>query len=78
MYYTIEYKNKDYKIKVKYNEYLDEYIISDAYEMASGKNLNEDEKIEIEDYMPEVICEIGLAEDVFNGVFGFDEVFGAE
>lgn len=70
MYYMVEYKKKDYMIKVNYNEYLQEYIISDAYYNRSGKTLTEDEKIEIEMYMPEVIYEIGYAEDLFNELFG--------
>lgn len=69
MYYTVEYKNKDYKIKVNYNEYLQEYIIHDAYVNPSGRRLTEQEKIDIEQYMPEVIYEIGYAEDIFNELF---------
>ncbi|NBP01340.1 MAG: hypothetical protein EBU90_14590 [Proteobacteria bacterium] len=70
MYYTVEYKDKNYMIKVKYNEYLQEYIISDGYVHSSGRNLTEEEKIQIEQSMPEVIYEIGYAEDIFNGFFG--------
>lgn len=70
MYYTVEYKEKNYMIKVTYNEYLGEYIISDGYVHPSGKALTEPEKIEMEQYMPEVIYEIGYAEDIFNGLFG--------
>jgi hypothetical protein len=68
MYYTIDYKTKEYKIKVNYNEFLQEYIITDGFVVKTNRRICEQEKIEIEMYMPEVIYEIGYAEDIFKEI----------